>query len=112
MVSLIVHLRQFLRRRRIIATEPDLRVQGDSDHGQPSRLVFPEDANCLIPVTVHREPLLAGGRKERQHVATGKAGDERLLGIDAPLVSNYPKTLSSPGFYGGYTPFSDSYLPW
>ena len=22
---------------------------------------------------------------------------------------NYPKTLSSPGFYGGYTPFSDSY---
>ena len=24
-------------------------------------------------------------------------------------VSNYPKTLSSPGFYGGYTPFSDSY---
>src|SRR5271157_4593185 len=27
-----------------------------------------------------------------------------------PLLSNYPKTLSSPGFYGGYTPFSDSYL--
>jgi hypothetical protein len=27
---------------------------------------------------------------------------------DKPL-SNYPKTLSSPGFYGGYTPFSDSY---
>jgi len=25
-------------------------------------------------------------------------------------LSNYPKTLSSPGFYGGYTPFSDSYL--
>ena len=25
-------------------------------------------------------------------------------------TSNYPKTLSSPGFYGGYTPFSDSYL--
>ena len=25
------------------------------------------------------------------------------------LISNYPKTLSSPGFYGGYTPFSDSY---
>ena len=25
-------------------------------------------------------------------------------------VSNYPKTLSSAGFYGGYTPFSDSYL--
>ena len=24
--------------------------------------------------------------------------------------SNYPKTLSSPGFYEGYTPFSDSYL--
>ena len=24
-------------------------------------------------------------------------------------LSNYPKTLSSPGFYGGYTPFSDSY---
>ncbi len=24
--------------------------------------------------------------------------------------SNYPKTLSSPEFYGGYTPFSDSYL--
>ena len=24
-------------------------------------------------------------------------------------VSNYPKTLSSPGFYGCYTPFSDSY---
>ena len=24
-------------------------------------------------------------------------------------ISNYPKTLSSPGFYGGYTPFSDSY---
>ena len=24
--------------------------------------------------------------------------------------SNYPKTLSSPAFYGGYTPFSDSYL--
>ena len=26
------------------------------------------------------------------------------------FLSNYPKTLSSPGFYGGYTPFSDSYL--
>ena len=26
------------------------------------------------------------------------------------MLSNYPKTLSSPGFYGGYTPFSDSYL--
>ena len=26
------------------------------------------------------------------------------------ILSNYPKTLSSPGFYGGYTPFSDSYL--
>ena len=25
-------------------------------------------------------------------------------------LSNYPKTLSSPGFYAGYTPFSDSYL--
>ena len=25
-------------------------------------------------------------------------------------LSNYPKTLSSAGFYGGYTPFSDSYL--
>jgi putative DNA methylase len=25
-------------------------------------------------------------------------------------LSNYPKMLSSPGFYGGYTPFSDSYL--
>ena len=25
-------------------------------------------------------------------------------------LSNYPKTLSSLGFYGGYTPFSDSYL--
>ena len=25
-------------------------------------------------------------------------------------LSNYPKTLSSPGLYGGYTPFSDSYL--
>jgi hypothetical protein len=25
-------------------------------------------------------------------------------------LSNYPKTLSSPGFYGVYTPFSDSYL--
>jgi hypothetical protein len=31
------------------------------------------------------------------------------LSIGDPL-SNYPKTLSSPGFYGGYTPFSDSYL--
>ena len=27
----------------------------------------------------------------------------------AGVISNYPKTLSSPGFYGGYTPFSDSY---
>ena len=111
-MGLIVHLPQFFRGWRLIASEPDFRAQGDSGHGQPSRLVFPEDANCLIPVTVHREPLLAGDRKERQHVATGKAGDECLLGIDAPLVSNYPKTLSSPGFYGGYTPFSDSYLPW
>ena len=25
-----------------------------------------------------------------------------------PPLSNYPKTLSSSGFYGGYTPFSDS----
>ena len=25
-------------------------------------------------------------------------------------LGNYPKTLSSSGFYGGYTPFSDSYL--
>ena len=25
------------------------------------------------------------------------------------VLSSYPKTLSSPGFYGGYTPFSDSY---
>src|SRR5208337_2416938 len=25
-------------------------------------------------------------------------------------LSNYPKTFSSPGFYGGYTSFSDSYL--
>ena len=30
--------------------------------------------------------------------------------LDANRLSNYPKTLSSPGFYGGYTPFSDSYL--
>ena len=35
---------------------------------------------------------------------------------DSPLIQedlfpcNYPKTLSSPAFYGGYTPFSDSYL--
>ena len=28
----------------------------------------------------------------------------------ARSFSNYPKTISSPGFYGGYTPFSDSYL--
>ncbi len=27
----------------------------------------------------------------------------------SPRLSNYPKTLSSPGFYGSYTPFSDSY---
>ena len=32
----------------------------------------------------------------------------RLLKDGFPL-SNYPKTLSSPGFYGCYTPFSDSY---
>ena len=28
----------------------------------------------------------------------------------SPELSNYPKTLSSAGFYGGYTSFSDSYL--
>ncbi len=32
-----------------------------------------------------------------------------VLGSLTALLSNYPKTLSSPGFYGGYTPFSDSY---
>jgi len=35
-----------------------------------------------------------------------RAGDP----LSARGLSNYPKTLSSPGFYGGYTPFSDSYL--
>jgi hypothetical protein len=32
-----------------------------------------------------------------------------LVSILQVRVSNYPKTLSSTGFYGGYTPFSDSY---
>ena len=31
-------------------------------------------------------------------------------GTSSARFSHYPKTLSSPGFYGGYTPFSDSYL--
>jgi len=30
--------------------------------------------------------------------------------VAVEFLGNYPKTLSSPGFYGGYTPFSDSYL--
>jgi len=38
----------------------------------------------------------------------GASGDSRDQLVDD--LSNYPKTLSSPGFYGGYTPFSDSYL--
>jgi hypothetical protein len=33
--------------------------------------------------------------------------DDRQIEVG---LSNYPRTLSSPGFYGGYTPFSDSYL--
>ena len=28
---------------------------------------------------------------------------------DPHILGNYPKTFSSPGFYGGYTPISDSY---
>ena len=35
---------------------------------------------------------------------------DRLRQVRQVRLSNYPKTLSSPGFYGGYTPFSDSYL--
>jgi len=30
--------------------------------------------------------------------------------VAVEFLGSYPKTLSSPGFYGGYTPFSDSYL--
>ena len=38
----------------------------------------------------------------------------RTIGVDFGsskkiLLRNYPKTFSSPGFYGGYTPISDSY---
>jgi hypothetical protein len=40
----------------------------------------------------------------------GSAGVALAVGRGpAARLINYPKTLSSPGFYGGYTPFSDSY---
>ena len=41
---------------------------------------------------------------------TSVSGDENHAPISpSQMLSNYPKTLSSPGFYGGYTRFSDSY---
>ena len=46
-----------------------------------------------------------------QSSGIGTAQNAIVQGLEGyPFLGNYPKTLSSPGFYGGYTPFSDSYL--
>src|SRR5271166_2606270 len=49
---------------------------------------------------------LPAAPSDRETLATLCDRESRLEGC---ALSNYPKTLSSPGFYGGYTPFSDSY---
>jgi len=43
-------------------------------------------------------------------LAAQRASPTQCIEFKTIRLSNYPKTLSSPGFYGGYTPFSDSYL--
>ena len=58
-----------------------------SGHGQAPCRILRQDTDRLVVVAVHDVPLAGGDGQERQHVAAGEAGDERLLGIDAPLVA-------------------------
>jgi hypothetical protein len=59
------------------------RTQGNLQHGQPPRRILRQDADRLVVVAVHDEPLAGGDGQKRQHVAAREAGDERLLGIEA-----------------------------
>src|SRR5512135_322819 len=83
----LLKLPQFLGAGRPLAAEADLGAQGHLRHGRISGRVLPQDADRLIPVAVHHVPLLGGEGQEGQHLAAGEAGDERLLGIDAPGVA-------------------------
>jgi hypothetical protein len=62
----------------------------------------------------HRQYLQGRITSVRSKIATSSATTTPTAKTcsrpTAARLSNYPKTLSSPGFYGGYTPFSDSYL--
>ena len=80
----------------------------------PRRPVWPGGAG------IAQRPLGDGGRPSvvedrdrgrRYRDAPGRRSAQPLGIADrGRALSNYPKTLSSPGFYGVYTPFSDSYL--
>ena len=52
---------------------------------------------------------LAPSYPQGKQYPVSPGGRARIRTVASRSVSNYPKTLSSPGFYGGYTPFSDSY---
>src|SRR5512135_1968024 len=78
---------QFFGAGRPRAAEADLGAQGHLRHGPAPGRVLPQDPDRLIPVAVHHVPLLGGEGQEGQHLTAGEAGDERLLGIDAPGVA-------------------------
>ena len=66
-----------------------------------------------MSVPVLRKKELSRGRVHHHHHDHIKITSRMVkkAGLNYGLtLRNYPKTLSSPGFYGGYTPFSDSYF--
>src|SRR5271166_4716084 len=83
-----------------------------ADDGFRQRLSLDEDGLIvrIVVVDVQGGVGEAGDEAARHHLPVEFLNGKRLLLRPDRLgafcvLSNYPKTLSSPGFYGGYTPF-------
>ena len=79
-------------------------IVGARDRQENERFLYPTRARPPHhPRSLQSRPPLLPAVPRR-----GRDRSLRRLG-GGDHLRNYPKTLSSPGFYGGYTPFSDSY---
>ena len=61
-------------------------------------------AECSFPPSPPEGFVSEGSGRRPRRKSRFRVSDA----ADRAALGNYPKTLSSPGFYGGYTPFSDS----